>query len=286
MKYQNPEFVIANAHHLRLRTRLFLYLVAVLALAGGFSGYNWYQTQKENTRLDNQIATLNQAYSERISSLSSLIDLFETEFLKKGSAIAELERGKADEYREKLRDYKRQMEVEQIADKIRLLASYVDADYAMQIADAIHSWASPYGNDPDMLVALAFVESSFKPGQVSNKGALGLTQVMPVWVNCENPRKICHELNFIPSVEELATNVHTNIRAGSALLKFMLEQSKGKWDHALASYNLGWNKVGSEVEAGNDLDYIYAKKVLRVYTRLKQMELHQTASTVAGQPTS
>lgn len=278
MKYQNPEFVIANAHHLRLKTRVFLYIVTLLAAGGAYSGYNWYETQRENTRLDNQIASLNHSYSERIASLSSLIDLFEGEFLKKGADISGLERNKVGEYREKLQAYKRRMEVEQIADKIRLLASHVDTEYAMEIADSIHKWATPYGNDPDMLVALAYVESHFKPAQISNKGALGLTQVMPAWVNCENPRKICNELSFIQSVDDLANNVDKNIRAGSAILKFMLQQSDGKWDHALASYNLGWNKVSSEVGAGVELDYIYAKKVLRVYTRLKQMELHQTAS--------
>ena len=278
MKYQNPEFVIANAHHLRLKTRIFLYVVAILSFGGIYSGYNWYETQRENSRLDAQIAGLNQSYNERITSLSGLIDIFEGEFLKKGANISGLERGKIDEYRDKLRAYKRRMEIEQIADKIRLLASHVETEYAMEIADSIHKWATPYGNDPDMLVALAYVESSFKPSQVSNKGALGLTQVMPSWVNCENPKKICHELSFVQSADDLANDVDKNIRAGSAILKFMLQQSKGKWDHALASYNLGWNKVGSEVEAGNDLDYIYAKKVLRVYTRLKQIELHQTAA--------
>ena len=178
------------------------------------------------------------------------------------------------------------MEVEQIANKIRLLASHVNPEYALVIADSIHNWSGPNGIDPDMLVALTYIESRFKRVQVSNKGALGLTQVMPAWINCRYPNRICKQLSFLKDRADLAEDDDKNIRAGSTILKFMLEKSKGRWDQALASYNLGWVKVGNQVEAGQDYDYTYAKKVLRVYTRLKQMALQQTAALKDGRPSA
>lgn len=279
------ELVVESASRLRWKTRAFLFALTVLLIGGGYSRLQWIETKEQNARLDAQIVKQNIFYNQRIQHLSSLIDLFEKEFFgEEANKLTNQQRGKLDEYRAKLHEHKRKVEVEQIANKIGLLATHVDPEYALVIASSIYSWSEPNGIDPDMLVALTYTESRFKRQQVSNKGALGLTQVMPAWVKCRYPRTICKELNFVQTREDLADNVDKNIRAGSTILKFMLKKANGKWDQALASYNLGWVKVGSQVEAGEEYDYTYAKKVLQIYTRLKQMDLRQAASVNKASP--
>ena len=272
------ELVVTSASGLRWKTRAFMLVVFLLGCAGGYSLFKYQDGRMQNVRLDARFVELNNSYSKRISHLDELIKLFDEQFFDENaySRFADRQQIKLDEYKTRLQEHKRKVEVEQVAYKIRLLASNVSRQYSYVIADSIHAWAEPYGNDPDMLVALAYVESHFEKKRVSDKGAIGLTQVMPSWIQCNYPKIICNELRFIKSKEELAENDDKNIRAGSAILSFMLQKADGRWDQALASYDMGRVKGGAN-NAGKAYDLTYAKKVLGVYTRLKQMESQKAA---------
>lgn len=84
--------------------------------------------------------------------------------------------------------------------------------------------AERYGVDGLLLAALVQVESGFDPEAVSNKGAVGLMQVLPTTAGL--------------SVEQLMDPVR-NLDAGTAYLAHLLALYRGDLELALAGYNAG-----------------------------------------------
>jgi len=93
--------------------------------------------------------------------------------------------------------------------------------YASEIAAA----AREAGLDPALVHALIQVESAYRADAVSEKGALGLMQLMP-----ETARRF-GVLN--------ATEPRANLKAGTRYLRALLDQFDQRTDLALAAYNAG-----------------------------------------------
>lgn len=96
--------------------------------------------------------------------------------------------------------------------------------HIMQMAAQV---ARNEGVDPDLFLSLVEQESNFNPDAVSQKGAIGLTQLMP------NTAK---ELGVDPS------NMVQNLTGGARYLKQQLDAFQSK-DLALAAYNAGPTRV-------------------------------------------
>ncbi len=95
--------------------------------------------------------------------------------------------------------------------------------------DAIAAAAARHRIDPELLLAVALVESGLDPYAVSPKGAVGLMQLMPATSD---------ELSVADP-----SDPNQNIEAGAAWLKRMLVAFDGDLDLALAAYNAGENAV-------------------------------------------
>ncbi len=93
----------------------------------------------------------------------------------------------------------------------------------------INEHARRHGVAPDLVRAVIQVESAFNPVAVSNKGAMGLMQLMPA-----------------PAVELGVANPfdpEQNIRGGVTYLKQLLVRFDNNVELALAAYNAGMGNV-------------------------------------------
>ena len=123
------------------------------------------------------------------------------------------------------------------ADEIRRLA--VDA-------------ARRHGLDPDLVVAVAAVESGFRPTAVSPKGAQGVMQLMP---------GTARDLGVTDPLDAAA-----NVDGGTRYLRDLLARFDGDLSKALAAYNAGPGAVARHQGVPpyrETRDYV--KKVLRRY---------------------
>jgi len=98
-----------------------------------------------------------------------------------------------------------------------------------KMAELVERMASEGDLDPRLVQAVMQVESGYNPRAYSNKGAIGLMQLMPA------------------TARELAVgdpwDPEQNVRGGVAYLKRMLDLFSGDLDFALAAYNAGPNAV-------------------------------------------
>lgn len=107
--------------------------------------------------------------------------------------------------------------------------------YPLDYEAEIKEYAATYNVDPALVASMINVESRFQPKKVSNKGAVGLMQIMP-----STAEEIAKKLDrtyydlFHPA---------TNIEFGCYYLKYLTTQVGSELSVLLASYNAGFNKV-------------------------------------------
>lgn len=89
----------------------------------------------------------------------------------------------------------------------------------------LHFEATRAGLDPQLVLAVIQIESSFRKYAVSRSGARGYMQVMPFWVG------------LVGRKGDNLFNLRTNLRYGCVILKHYLNIEKGDLIRALARYN-------------------------------------------------
>lgn len=116
----------------------------------------------------------------------------------------------------------------------------------------IEQYASQYRVDPVLVRAVIQVESNFNPNCVSNKGARGLMQLMPLTAKRYR----------VTDIDDPAQN----IRGGVHYLRDLLELFRDDLSRTLAAYNAGENAV---IRYGGippyDETMTYVKRALTVY---------------------
>jgi len=108
---------------------------------------------------------------------------------------------------------------------------YVAPEKSRAFDDLIDEHASRHGIRKDLVRAVIQVESGFNPRAISNKGAMGLMQLMPA-----TARQLGVANPFDPD---------QNVRGGVAYLRQLLDRYDGDERLALAAYNAGPGAVDS-----------------------------------------
>ncbi len=98
-----------------------------------------------------------------------------------------------------------------------------------QIEKWIVDISEQHGVDPELVKAVAQAESNFNPRAISNKGAMGLMQLIPETAKRFGVRDV-----FDPK---------QSIEGGVKYLKFLTGMFPGNIPHVLAAYNAGENAV-------------------------------------------
>lgn len=107
----------------------------------------------------------------------------------------------------------------------RLETKIPDFRSRVQFLRTVHFEAIRAGLDPQLVLAVIQVESSFRKYAVSRSGARGYMQVMPFWIR------------LVGQKGDNLFNLRTNLRYGCVILKFYLELEKGNLFRALGRYN-------------------------------------------------
>lgn len=142
--------------------------------------------------------------------------------------------------------------------RIKKLADYIEENFAVEEDQAfsIVSTAVEHGNrqgiNPELLLAVIAVESTFKHDAVSSQGARGLMQILPR----AHPGTI-REIGGAHALFE----PENNIKVGTQILVSYLNASQGDMHRALARYN---GSLGSKKRA-----LAYSSKVMRIYRQLQ-----------------
>ena len=153
---------------------------------------------------------------------------------------------------------KQNPEAERRAAQLERLTSYIKETFNLThnktvaiVSEAIYH-AQRHDLQPELILAVIAVESTFQEKAVSPVGALGLMQIMPT----AHPKKV----KAIGGVDALF-DPKKNIATGVKILDEYLSMSKGNLRKALLRYN------GSLLHR----DPPYARKVMSVYRQLKRV---------------
>jgi soluble lytic murein transglycosylase-like protein len=143
--------------------------------------------------------------------------------------------------------------------RIDNLSSYIEATYDVHpkkadaiVAEAIRI-AKTHKLDPELILAVIAVESTFREKAVSRAGARGLMQIVPKW-----HRQKVQAVGGSRALFDLKKNIHV----GTQILNEYLALSRGNLRRALLRYN-GSLGTGSR----------YADKVLRKYQKFKKVAI-------------
>lgn len=129
--------------------------------------------------------------------------------------------------------------------------------------------AKKYNIDPNLLKAIMKQESSGKPNEVSNQGAVGLMQLLP---------STAAELGYSGDL----TDPQTSLYAGAAYISKMLKAKNGDLQKAISAYNAGPAGNFNNSETAN-----YRKKVSSNYaTLLKNNNISSVSSSSSSSSSS
>ncbi|HXW97889.1 MAG TPA: transglycosylase SLT domain-containing protein [Gemmatimonadales bacterium] len=121
------------------------------------------------------------------------------------------------------------------------------------LAAAVYDIAMSEGIEPPVAFRLVQVESNFKPKALSNKDAIGYTQIQPTTARFYEPGL---------SVDQLYER-DVNLRIGFRFLKDLMRRYDGDIELALVAYNRGPGRVEQILMQGGDPSNGYAESVLK-----------------------
>jgi soluble lytic murein transglycosylase-like protein len=153
----------------------------------------------------------------------------------------------------------RDPEVEAVRARLAPYARDLDREGVAALARAVVEASRAHSLPPTLLVAVMEVESRFDPYAVSNKGALGMMQILPstgievarrVGIPWRGPRTL-----FDP---------RANVRLGAAYLRELLDRY-ASLRVALAAYNEGPGQIEARLRGGAAFPAQYSDRVLGAY---------------------
>lgn len=110
--------------------------------------------------------------------------------------------------------------------------------YPLKYEDSIIEYSEMYNVDPNLVAAVIKAESRYNAKAQSNKGAMGLMQIMP-----ETGEWIAQSMGMDNFQLESLWDPDTNIKIGTWYLSELSNQFDGEYDLVIAAYNGGPGNV-------------------------------------------
>ena len=133
-----------------------------------------------------------------------------------------------------------------------MLAEFLDhagvrlpTETMFEIAEAVSRESDRHGIDPALLISVIMVESRFRHDAVSEKGAIGLMQLLP-----STAVALADELNVPWGGDVHLLDPRLNIELGAHYLNRLLDLYKGDVSLALTAYNKGPGYVQNMLDSG------------------------------------
>ena len=124
--------------------------------------------------------------------------------------------------------------VEEVADFLEEHGIRLHAGQLFAIAESVAEESRRHGIDTELLMSVIFSESGFRVDAVSEKGAIGLMQLLP-----STAEEIADQLNLRWQGDAHLLNPQANIALGSYYLRQLMDLFDDDLELALTAYNKG-----------------------------------------------
>lgn len=125
-------------------------------------------------------------------------------------------------------------------------SSWLALFYPIYYKEEIRTHAGAYGLDPLIVAAIIKVETNYKPGAESPKGALGIMQIMPDTADWVVQKAKMEKVELSRVKEESGLN----IQIGTWYLDWLGDQFDGNMIAMIAAYNAGPTNVKNWLQSG------------------------------------
>ena len=144
----------------------------------------------------------------------------------------------ADQFEDK---YAAQVWLTDMSTRLAERAPHIPESERLNLLALVHKEATRNNLNPQVVLSLIQIESSFDHYALSKVGARGLMQVMPFWID------------VIGEKQDNLFDIATNLRYGCAILAIYMKREKNEITTALARYHGSYPK-----------DY-YSRKVVKAW---------------------
>ena len=158
------------------------------------------------------------------------------------------------------------------------LPGYWSTGEISELSHFILEKSEEYGVSPFLLLSLIDVESGFRPGAVSRRGAVGLMQLLP-----DTAEEVALHSGLIwhPG---LLKDPKSNIELG---LRYMAQLKKqfGSEENALTAYNIGPTALRAKLSLGEDVSLKYFHRVTSQMQNFRRLaRISQARSRLWARP--
>jgi soluble lytic murein transglycosylase-like protein len=154
---------------------------------------------------------------------------------------------------------RRQTAIEEITTVLERQGAVLKNMKLEDLATVIYEEATRYNHDPKFILALIAIESSFKNSSVSERGAMGLMQLMPFVAE-----GMAQELGIEWTGEHNLFDPIINVKLGVYYLSRLIDDFKNP-GLAVTAYNYGPSFTRSLVERRQRVPLNYYRRVLAFY---------------------
>jgi len=150
--------------------------------------------------------------------------------------------------------------VEMIAGHLAEKNALIPDEELREVARTMYDASRRYSVDYRLVLAVIDAESNFRHDVVSDAGAIGIMQVMPVVA-----RTFSQQVG-IPYERDVLHDPHTNVRFGIYYLSWLSRYYDNHYA-VIYAYNVGYTRARQSMQRNSEPKTWYTKKVMEEYER-------------------